>query len=891
MKKSQKLKNRDLTVITTHVNADFDALASMLAAQKLYPDGLVVFPGSQEKNLRNFFINSMVYLFNMAEIGDIDLGRVKKLILVDTKQPGRIGKLSKLLDCEDVEIHIYDHHPRAKNDIQGNTEVHRVTGANVTILTEIIQEKKIPISPDEATIMCLGIYEDTGSFTFSSTTEADFTAAAYLLSKGANLNIVSDLIAREMSPQQVSLLNDMIQAATRYNVNGVEVVVTTITAEKYMPDFAFLVQKMVRMENLDAIFAVALMENKIYVIGRSRVEDVDVGAIIGQFGGGGHPYAAAASIKGKTLVQTENQLIELLYSNISARRLAKDLMSSPAITVDSQVSCRSANDLLTRYNVNALLVTGNGDGCESLLGYITRQVIEKALFHGLDEIPVREYMSTEIATVIPESDLMEIQEKIIENKQRILPVLDDSGIIGVITRTDLLNILVRQSNKNSGHTSETSGDPSHARTRNVIKFMKERLSRRLLGILKQIGEVAQEIDCGAFVVGGFVRDLFLYRADEDVDIVIEGDGIAFAKKYAAIAGARIHTYQKFGTAVITFPEGFKIDVASARMEYYKFPAALPIVEMSSIKLDLFRRDFTMNTLAIHLNPDKFGTLIDFFSAQKDIKAKTIRVLHNLSFVEDPTRVFRAIRFEQRFGFTIGKLTIGLIENAVNMDFFRGLSGRRVLGELRQILEEENPVAAIIRLNDFNLLKVIHPSIVLDKNLIVMLDSAKKVLSWFDLLFLDESYMKWAVNFLILIHHFEAQKNDEISARFELAPRLSRIIGPERIDAEKCILWLERNQALSNSTLYRKLSGFKTEIVLYMMAATKSKKVKKLISFYFTNLRQTRTFIRGNDLKQMGLPPGPVYREALEAVFDARLNGKLKTRKDELAFIKNYLQNR
>ena len=310
------------------------------------------------------------------------------------------------------------------------------------------------------------------------------------------------------------------------------------------------------------------------------------------------------------------RLIELLYSNISARRLAKDLMSSPAITVDSQVSCRSANDLLTRYNVNALLVTGNGDGCESLLGYITRQVIEKALFHGLDEIPVREYMTTEIATVIPESDLIEIQEKIIENKQRILPVLDHSRIIGVITRTDLLNILVRQSNKNSGHTSETSGDPSHARTRNVIKFMRERLSRPLLGVLKQIGEVAQEIDCGAFVVGGFVRDLFLYRADEDVDIVIEGDGIAFAKKYAAIAGARIHTYQKFGTAVITFPEGFKIDVASARMEYYKFPAALPIVEMSSIKLDLFRRDFTMNTLAIHLNPDKFGTLIDFFSASR-----------------------------------------------------------------------------------------------------------------------------------------------------------------------------------------------------------------------------------------------------------------------------------
>jgi tRNA nucleotidyltransferase (CCA-adding enzyme) len=225
-------------------------------------------------------------------------------------------------------------------------------------------------------------------------------------------------------------------------------------------------------------------------------------------------------------------------------------------------------------------------------------------------------------------------------------------------------------------------------------------------MLKRIGEVADEFGYGAYVVGGFVRDLFLYRLNEDVDIVIEGDGIAFAKKYAKLEGTRIHTYEKFGTAVIIFPDGYKIDVASARLEYYKFPAALPIVEMSSIKLDLYRRDFTINTLAIQLNSEKFGTLIDFFSARKDVKEKIIRVLHNLSFVEDPTRVFRAIRFEQRFGFTIGKLTNGLIENAVNMNFFQGLSGRRVLGELKQILEEDNPVPAIIRLNDFDLLKFI-----------------------------------------------------------------------------------------------------------------------------------------------------------------------------------------
>jgi tRNA nucleotidyltransferase (CCA-adding enzyme) len=195
--------DNNLTIITTHVNADFDALASMLAAQKLYPGSLIVFPASQEKNIRNFFIKSMAYLFNMADIKDIVFSNVKRLVLVDTRQPGRIGRLSSLLKRSDLEIHIYDHHPDMANDIKGHYEVIRPTGATVSILTGILRERGIRISSDEATIMCLGIYEDTGSFNFPSTTEEDFMTAAYLLSKGANLNIISNLIAREINSEQV----------------------------------------------------------------------------------------------------------------------------------------------------------------------------------------------------------------------------------------------------------------------------------------------------------------------------------------------------------------------------------------------------------------------------------------------------------------------------------------------------------------------------------------------------------------------------------------------------------------------------------------------------------------------------------------------------------------
>jgi tRNA nucleotidyltransferase (CCA-adding enzyme) len=887
--KAKKYNNKELAVITTHVNADFDALASMLAAQKLYPDALVVFPGSQEKNLKNFFINSMAYLFNMVDINDIDFSKVKRLILVDTRQRGRIGKLIDVLENSDIEIHIYDHHPTTSNDIKGSLEVHGKTGANVTILTEIIKEKKFGISPDEATIMCLGLYEDTGSFTFPSTTERDFLAAAFLLSKGANLNIVSDLIARELSPEQVVLLNDMIQAVTRYNINGIEIVVTSVTLEKYMPDFAFLVQKMVKMENIDAIFAIARMENKIYVVARSRINEVDVGAILADIGGGGHAYAAAASIKGETLAQTETRLIQFLYEKVKARRQAKDLMSSPAISISPDVLCKKAQNIITRYNLNALVVTEKGDATEELRGYITRQVIEKALYHKLDQVPVKEYMTTEVVTVGPDADLPEIQEKIIDNKQRILPVMQGATIIGVITRTDLLNILVGQSEPKSEISPDPLKGSAHARTRNVVRFMKERLSADLIKRLQQIGEVAQDIGCEAFVVGGFVRDLFLYRKNEDLDIVIEGEGIAFAGEYAKLVGARIHTHEKFGTAVIIFPDGFKIDVASARMEYYKFPAALPVVEMSSIKLDMYRRDFTINTLAIQLNPDKFGTLIDFFAARKDIKEKIIRILHNLSFVEDPTRVFRAIRFEQRFEFTIGKLTAGLISNAVTMDFFRGLSGKRVFTELRIIMEEKNPVAAITRLNDFDLLKVIHPSINLDKNFISLLNSVKEVLSWHDLLFLDESYKQWIVFFLVLINQCNAKRTGDICRRFELAPQYVKIFCIERFEADRCGTRLERNLSVSDSVLYRKLTGFRTELILYMMAAARQQAVKKAISHFFTDLRRTGISLKGRDLKKMKLKPGPVYRQVLAAVLDAKLDRKLKTKKDEIDFARHYIE--
>ena len=654
-----------LTVITTHINADFDAFASMLAAKKLYPEALVVFPGSQERNLRDFFVKSMVYMHNIVKIKDVDLDAVKRLVLVDTRQAGRIGRFESIIDRPGLDIHIYDHHPAMPDDITGTFEVSEMTGASVTIMTKLLQKKEIPITAEEATIMALGLYEDTGSFTFSSTTEDDYLAAAYLLSQGANLNIVSNMIVREMNPEQVSLLNEMIQSASHHTIHGFDVVITTVSSEEYVADFALLVHKLRDMENLDVIFALANMENRVYMVARSRRPEVDVGDIAMEFGGGGHPSAAAATIKGQTLIQVEERLISVLHLRIDSRRSAGDLMSSPVIHVAPQVTLKEANDILTRYNVNVLVVSES----DKLVGIISRQVIEKGIHHKLDDVPVREYMTTEIATVPMEAPLTEIQEKIIGDKQRLLPVMKDNRIEGVITRTDLLNVLVSDTARVPESLEASQNGRAPVRQKNIRNLLKERLPADILDLFTTIGEVADSLGYHAYAVGGLVRDILLYRQNLDIDIVIEGDGIAFAKALAERLGGRTRAHEKFRTAVVILPDGRKIDIATARLEYYRSPAALPTVEMGSIKFDLYRRDFTVNTLAIKLNPDRFGILIDFFGAQRDLKRNAIRVLHNLSFVEDPTRVFRAVRFEQRFGFKIAKLTSGLIENAVKMGFF------------------------------------------------------------------------------------------------------------------------------------------------------------------------------------------------------------------------------
>jgi len=873
-----------MDVITTHVNADFDCLGAMVAAGKLYPGALMVFSGSQEKSMRDFFLKSTSYVLNFTRLKDLDLSLVTRLIIVDCQHSSRIGRFAEILNKPGLEVHIYDHHPESSGDIKYVEGVIRDCGSSTAILTLMLADRGIEVNPTEATFMMLGVYEDTGSLIFPSTTVDDYQAAAWLLARGANLNTVSDFITQELTAEQISLLNDLLKSLKSTDLNGVQVSIAQASIDHYIGDIAVLAHMMRDMESLQALFIAVGMGSRVYIGARRRLPEVNVGEIMHEFGGGGHATAASATVRDLTLLQVLAKLEQTLRDRVNPRRVAGDIMSAPVKTLSATTTIADAGELLTRYNVNAMPVVDEG----GMTGIISRNIVEKALYHGLGGVPVSDYMHTEFLRAAPDTPITEVQEFIVGHDHRLMPVFEDGVLVGIITRTNMLRYMY------AGEALyDLAKDNLPVRSREVDRLMNRLLAPAIVQILRDLGRAGENLDLPVYAVGGFVRDLLLGIENDDIDVTIEGNGILFAETFAREFGCRVKSHEKFGTAVIVFPDGFKIDVASTRLEYYSSPGALPTVERSSLKMDLYRRDFTINTLAIQLNSKEFGHLIDYYGGQKDLQERSIRVLHNLSFVEDPTRVFRAIRFEQRLDFHIAKHTENLIKNAVKMDFLDKLGGKRLLTELVHILREKDSLRAVERMNELGLLRFINPELLLNAETRKVLEEAKKIVSWFELLFLERQNEKWAVYFLALCESLTDDQFWGTCTRLAVNEHYKEKLFEMRKKAGEMLDIMQRKAArgakVERSDIYHWLKELPVELLLYMMAKTCREDVKKYISLYFTQLQNVRCFITGRDLQKLGAPAGPRFREILDKLLDARLNGIVQSREDELQFARQLIK--
>lgn len=869
-----------MDVITPHINADFDCLGAMIAASRLYPGALLTMPGSQEKGVRDFSAQHPDFLPLLTRAKDIELEKITRLIIVDCQHASRIGRFSEILGKPGLEIHIYDHHPITADSIPPTGGVIRSCGAVSSIMADILQNSNITLTPEEATLVMLGIYEDTGRLLFPTTTRDDYLAAAWLLGQGARLNVVADFVSQELTSQQVVLLNALLKSLKTTNINGINVSIAYASCPTYIADIAGLAHLMRDMENLDALFLVVAMETRVYLVARSRVSEVNAGAILRNFNGGGHASAASACVHDQPLTQVLRKLEELLRVAISPRAAARDIMSSPVKTIPLGITIAEARELLTRYNCNAMPVMQD----ERMVGIISRKIVEKAIYHELGGSAVSDFMHTEFLRAEPDTQLTQIQAYMVEGNRRFVPVLEGEHLIGAVTRTDLLRHMYGGRRGQPEALYDVGALHTSPKNRSIAGLITKRLPPEAIRLLHDLGSTADELGLSVYAVGGFVRDLLLGMENLDMDVTVEGDGIFFAERFAETHDCRVRSHPAFSTAVIIRPDGSKVDVASTRLEYYESPGVLPTIERSSLRHDLYRRDFTINTLAFCINSDRFGLLTDYFGGQQDIQEHIVRVLHNLSLVEDPTRVFRAIRFEQRLGFRIAPHTENLIRNAVRMNVLDKVGGSRLLNELVLILREREPVRAIIRMGSLGLLPSIHPALKLIGETERVLQEATQVLAWYRLLYMKEQCEQWQVYFLALCDRLKQDEFTGICSRLSVPGRVvSRVFGLRRRALgvlEALQRKLKHGAHIRNSEIHACFRDLPLELLLYLAARARHEEFRRFVSLYITHLQQVRCALNGTALQQMGIEPGPHLGRIMEKLLSARLDGEIATREEE-----------
>ncbi|RJX23662.1 MAG: CCA tRNA nucleotidyltransferase [Dethiobacter sp.] len=424
---------------------------------------------------------------------------------------------------------------------------------------------------------------------------------------------------------------------------------------------------------------------------------------------------------------------------------------------------------------------------------------------------------------------------------------------------------------------------------NLTPLINTALSKELHALIYHLGYCSQQGSFKTYAVGGFVRDLLLGRENRDLDLVVEGSAVDFAKSLLKILPGRLRCYERFGTATLVLSKGIVFDMVTARKEFYAAPGALPSVEQSTLKNDLFRRDFTINTMACALNTETFGRLYDFFGGRKDLEKGIIRVLYKLSFVDDPLRIIRAIRFEQRFDFVIEEDSLAMLTRAINNRLWEKVSKERLYNEVRLIFREPEPSKVLTRLDELNLFHEIFPRLVFNQQIKSRLQRLERVLT-------EISLNKLPKNWNYLVLYLSALFYELTEHDFKFLCHLMRLKREERLNMlsirEKIpfILLQLKTSDLSSSRLYHFLEGLPEEGLLLIMALAPEPHVQKHVLFYWDYLVKKTPSITGKDLLEAGIKPGPVFNRILKKLHEAVLDEKISGKEEELGFLHFLINN-
>jgi tRNA nucleotidyltransferase (CCA-adding enzyme) len=846
-------------VIATHSNTDFDAFAAMLAARRLYPDAVVAVPGGLNRNVREFYRLHADEL-DAVEVARVEPDAIRRLIVVETTSATRLGELEAVALDPAVEKVVFDHHGGELPEwVKPENAVLSQDGALTTTLVGVLAEREIAVTPLEATAFALGIHEDTGSLTYPTATQRDADALAWCLRHGARQDLLAGFLHSPLGDDERELLAALLEASETERIAGVEVLVAAVAWPRHVDGVSNLAHKIVDLTDTRALVVLVQMDNRVFAVTRSRTPEVDAAAVARILGGGGHREAASAMFRG-TLEDARAELRAGLESAAAAPVTAEQIMSRPARSVSPDETVNRAMVTCQRYTQSGILVLDEG----RLVGAVSREDLDKAIAHGLSHAPVRGIMSSRVATVPASAPLAEVQKALAGSADGRVAVLDDGEVKGVVTRSDLLRAL--------GEQPETADEPEASLADELARL------EALTPVFEAVAAASEPYE-GVFLVGGTVRDILLGEPNFDVDIAVEGDAIALARSVADALDGRVRPHRKFGTAVVLYGDDQRIDVVTARTEFYDAPAALPSVEHATIREDLFRRDFTINAMAVSLRGDDFGRLVDPFHGRRDLEAKTIRVLHNLSFIDDPTRIFRAIRYESRYGFRMDEHTQRLARGTIEMGLVGDLSSARLRDELVALLEEGDAGASILRLAELGAGRAIHPHLAADDEAVELLERLKA---------LNERYETgipaWRLALATLARRLPPDEIYDWLRRLKVQRRdADRIawavtVGPRLVERL-------RTATPEPSEIVALAEPFAPDAPLFALALDDLEPLHE----YFRRLRDVRLEVSGADLAKLGLGESPQVGEILAELRRRKLNGQLDGRDSELAAARELIE--
>jgi tRNA nucleotidyltransferase (CCA-adding enzyme) len=896
-----------MDLILCHLAADFDALGAAVGTSRLYPGSRIVLTGGCQSSVQEF-LSLYRDAYPFLEMRAVHPEGIRRLILVDCHRPDRLGKAAEWLKLPHVEISIYDHHPPVHPfDFPVNQAYIEPVGSTCTLVVEQLQAQTIVLTPFEAVVLALGIHVDTGSLLFPDTTVRDAQALVWLMQQGVSPSILARYVESSLSPPFRELLCQGLDQIRIQQIQGYRLGTLVLHLDKFVSGLAGLVMNLIDLTGVDVMILVAEQGERISIIGRARQDFFQLQKVLEPYGGGGHSRAAAATFRSRqdmlskallsdrndpnlspeieVNLKDPNQVLDSILKRIIERIpkpvTAQDLMSSPVRTIRGDTSIAEAQRVLLRYGHSGLVVT---DAQAQLVGVISRRDMDIALHHGFGHAPVKGYMTTAVKTVDPDTPLDQIQACMVKWDIGRLPVVREGRLLGIVTRTDVLRHLHHLPSE-----SEENTDPI-----SLHSLSLELLAPEHQRILTQAAYIAEAIGLRLYLVGGLVRDLLLGQKSDDIDLVVdrpypllpgeppEGAGIQLGRALQQhFTEARLEIHGKYQTVALIWPNGFWLDIATARTEFYPYPAAAPEVDLGSIQQDLYRRDFTINALAVQLTGSNFGKILDFFGGLEDLKAKRIRVLHVNSFIEDPTRIFRAVRFAVRLGFDLDPETEGYLRGAVSSGLHDAVGGDRLKNELFYILREPGWANAFQQLATWGALRCIHPQLSWGQEL---KQQVKRLGSWFN---------HFQQNYPELSRHDLPQLRLELMlSHLPQAHQAAQQLHLTQAGIDRLLMlpqWQAHLHSLfqakpSPSQILQALHPYRV-IEILMLSAVSTPEIRRILYQYLRHWRRCKPLLDGHTLRQLGYQPGPLFQRILSRLREAQVDGKVTTLAEALTWIR------